>query len=209
MFKLKLVALAAAFAALGGMATAQSWTLNGEASKVAFGSIKSNEVGEVHSFSGLSGSAQPDGTVMVEIDLSTVETLIDIRNERMVEYVFQNVPKAVINAEIEMEEVNGLGVGESTVVEAFGSLTLVGNELDIDAEMYVLRVSETQVMVTTNDMIMLSTEEIGINAGVDKLMELAELPSITRVSPVTLRLMFDLDVRKADAQGAARAQQAL
>ncbi|MBL4750028.1 MAG: hypothetical protein JKX71_05505 [Amylibacter sp.] len=43
----------------------------------------------------------------------------------------------------------------------------------------------------TAEMIWISTEEAGIDAGVTKLMELAKLPSITRAFPVTLRLVFE------------------
>ncbi len=45
-------------------------------------------------------------------------------------------------------------------------------------------------MVSTKDMVFISTEDAGVSAGVDKLMELAQLPGITRTVPVTARLMF-------------------
>lgn len=197
MHKLKTLALAGLITAIGGFASAESWTLNGDTSRVAFGSVKSDTNGEVHHFNGLSGSVSAEGAVSIAIDLASVETNIDIRNERMAEYVFNNTPQAMIAAQIDMTEVVGLAVGESTVVEADGSLTLVGSEVELYAEMYVLRISEDQVMVSTNDMIMLSMEDVGLIAGINKLRELAELPGITQVSPVTLRLMFDLDEQKA------------
>lgn len=205
MFKLKFLALAASLVAFGGIASAETWTLNADASRVAFGSVKKDTVGEVHSFEGLSGTVAADGTVAVEIDLTSVETLIDIRNERMVEHVFNNTPKAMINASIDLDEVSGLAVGESTLVDATGTIELIGNSLELDTEMFVLRVSDSQVMVTTNDMIMLSTADLGLTAGIDKLMELAKLPGITRVSPVTLRFVFDMDTQKAEAAPAAPA----
>ncbi len=205
MFKLKFLALATAMTALGSIASAESWTLNGDGSHVAFGSVKKDTVGEVHSFGNLSGTVSDSGEVMVEIDLASVETLIGIRNERMQEFVFNSTPKATIAAAIDMADVSALGVGESAVVDATGTVTLVGNELELDAEMFVVRLTETQVMVTTNDMIMLSMEDMGLTSGIDKLMELAKLPGITRVSPVTLRLMFDLDAQKAEAAPVAEA----
>ncbi len=203
MYKLKNLMTAALFAALGSMATADSWTLNADASRIAFGSVKKDTVGEVHSFEGLSGTVGADGAAEIEIDLSSVETLIDIRNERMVEHVFKNAPKAMLNAQIDMAEVSALAVGASTVVDATGNVELAGNVLELDAELFVLRVSESQVLVSTNDMIMLSIADMGLTAGIDKLMELAKLPSITRVSPVTLRLVFDMDEKKAEAAPAA------
>ena len=57
--------------------------------------------------------------------------------------------------------------------------------------MLVARLSENSVLVTTADFIMLSTEDLGINAGIDKLMTLAKLPGITRVTPVSVRMVFN------------------
>lgn len=205
MFKLKNLTMAALIATFGSMATADSWTLNADSSHIAFGSVKKDTVGEVHSFESMSGTVGADGAAKIEIDLSSVQTLIDIRNERMVEHVFKNAPTATLNAQIDMAEVAALTVGASTVVDATGNIDLAGNALELDAELFVLRISDTQVMVSTNDMIMLSTADMGLTEGIDKLMELAKLPGITRVSPVTLRLVFDADAKKAEAAPAAAA----
>lgn len=205
MYKLKISAIAGLFAVLGTMATAQGWTLNADASRIAFGSVKKDTVGEVHSFETISGTVSAQGAVAVEIDLSSVETLIDIRNERMVEFVFKNSPKAMINAQVDMASVSALAPGESAVVDATGTVALSGSMLELDTEMFVMRISDGQVMATTNDMIMLSLADMGLTDGIDKLMELANLPGITRVSPVTLRLVFDLNKQKAEAAPAATA----
>ena len=102
-----------------------------------------------------------------------------------------------------MAEVTALAVGASTVVEATRNIDLAGNTLELEAELFVLRISDMQVMVSTNDMIMLSIADMGLSAGIDKLMELANLPGITRVSPVTLRLIFDAGTEQAQAAPAA------
>jgi len=194
---------------LATAASAGTWTLDAESSKLAFGSIKKDTVGEVHSFEKLSGTVAGDGMVKVEIDLASVQTNIDIRNERMIEHVFKNAPAATLTAQIDMDEVKALGVGETTTLEIEGSLSLVGTEVEIEAELFVARLSEDQVLVTTNDMIFLNAEDAGINAGVTKLMELAKLPGITRTSPVTMRLIFKADEQKAEAAPAASAPLAL
>ena len=62
--------LVAATVSLGAVpALAAGWTL-GEESKVAFGSVKKDKVGEAHHFSALSGSVAADGTATVEIDVT-------------------------------------------------------------------------------------------------------------------------------------------
>ncbi|MEM1162926.1 MAG: YceI family protein [Pseudomonadota bacterium] len=180
-------------AILSTSAVADEWTLNSGQSKIAFGSVKSEEIGEAHHFTNLSGQVGADGTATVAIDVSSLETWIDIRNERMLEHVFNAVsfPVAKIEAQIDMAAVEKLQPGDTAILSTEGVLSIVGSDVEIDAELFVIVISDSKVMVTTDEMIMLATEDLGITAGIDKLMALADLPSITRVTPVTLRLIFD------------------
>jgi cytochrome c2/polyisoprenoid-binding protein YceI len=201
--KLLLKAVTIASAIVATPVLAESWTLAPEGSHLAYGTVKKDTVGEVNSFTSLSGHVSPDGMAEIEIDLSSVETNIDIRNERMIEHVFRKAGTASLTAQFDMDEVSGLGVGETKTVDAEAVLSLAGTEVSFDAEMFVARLSETSVMVSTNDMVFISTEDAGVNTGVDKLMELADLPGITRTVPVTARLIFNMDDKKADAAPAA------
>lgn len=194
MINLKTLTACAALSMAATTAFADTWTLDSGMSSVAFGSIKNDYAGESHSFTGVTGKVGADGMVMLEVALGSVQTNIDVRNERMVEFVFNNAPSATISAEMDMAAMEGLAVGDTTIVEATGTLNLLGEELDVDANLFVMRMSDTRVMVLTDGMAMLSTEDAGIDAGIDKLQELAGLDSITRVSPVTMRLMFDKDM---------------
>lgn len=203
--KLLLKAVTIASAIVATPVLAQTWTLDPEGSHLAYGSIKKDTVGEVNSFTGLSGQVGPDGKADIEIDLSSVETNIDIRNERMVEYVFQKAGTASLTAQFDMADVTALSVGQTTIVDVDAMLSLAGTDVAFDAEMFVACLSETSVMVSTNDMVFISTEDAGVDAGVDKLMELADLPGITRTVPITARLIFNLDEKKAQAEPAATA----
>ncbi|MEO0386462.1 MAG: YceI family protein [Pseudomonadota bacterium] len=185
--------IAAALFGLGTLPVAaeERWILNGAESKLAYGSIKKNVIGEVNHFAGLTGSVSETGSVDVTIDLFSVETWVDIRNERMREHVFGAAPKAHLSAEIDMDAVNAMAPGETAVVDVEGTLSFAGAEMDIYTEMFVARLGTDRALVTTDEMIMVSTAELGIDAGVDTLKKLAELPGITRVAPVTLRLVFE------------------
>jgi len=190
-FNLKTLALTAALAVSGQFAAAGSWTLDSENSKLAFGSVKKNTVGEVHSFEEISGTVSDAGVVKIEVDLASVQTWIDIRNERMIEHVFKNAPKAEIMAQIDMAKMGAMDIGAMDLVDLTGKLFLGGLEMELEAELFVARVSESKVLVSINEMLMLSTADLGIDAGIDTLMGLAKLPGITRVTPVTMRLVFD------------------
>ena len=172
---------------------AETWTLDTDLSKISFGSIKENYVGESHGFPEVSGTVNDAGQVAIDIALASVVTNIDIRNERMREMVFNNTPSAKVTAEIDKATLDSLAVGDATTTETTGTLALLGEELELDANFFVMRLSDDRVLVTTDDMVMLSTEDIGIDSGIDQLQEVAGLESITRVSPVTMRLIFNKD----------------
>lgn len=169
-----------------------NWSLSAAESKVAFGSIKKGTTGEVHDFKTLTGEVLPDGTFSVAIDLASVDTGIDIRNERMLKLVFDAArAQATLTAGIEPHDVASLQPGDTATLSIEGTLTLNGNAIPMATDMFVARLSDTRLIVTTDEMIMLSMESAGIDAGITELMKVAKLPSIARVSPVTLRLVFD------------------
>lgn len=168
-----------------------NWASVADESLIAFGSVKKDVIGEVHSFGDVAGTVSEAGQVEISIQLASVETNIDIRNERMVEHVFQGSDAvAQLSGSVDMDEVSGLAVGATSVVDFEGQLTLAGTSVDVETEMFVARLGEDRVLVTTSDMVMLSTADLGVSAGIDKLMELAKLPGITRVTPVTVRMVF-------------------
>jgi hypothetical protein len=171
--------------------TVRGWTVDPALSVLAFGSIKNDYAGETHRFSDVTGTVDEKGNVAITVGLASLETMIDIRNERMAEFVFQNAPSAQITTELDMAALAALPVGDATMLETYGTLSLLGTDTDLDATFFVMRLSEDKVLVTSDGMIMLATEDTAFDAGIDKLQELASLDGITRVSPVTLRLVFD------------------
>jgi polyisoprenoid-binding protein YceI len=188
--KKTLAALCGLTLTLATPALANGWSLSPDESKIAFGSVKKDTVGEVHHFGDLSGSVDDDGKVAVEIDVASVETWIDIRNERIRKMVLNAAPKVMLTAEVDMAELEAMKPGDTDVIDVDGTLSLNGAEMDIETSLFIARLTDDKMMAVTDEMIMLSTEDAGIDEGVSTLMKLADLPGITRVSPVTLRLVF-------------------
>ncbi|MCV6586539.1 MAG: YceI family protein [Marinibacterium sp.] len=175
-------------AALPGLAGA--WTLEPDTSTVGFGAIKNDYVGEAFTFTSVSGAVDDAGVASIDIDLASVSTAIDIRDERMVAHVFTDVAKAGLTADIDMAALEALAPGESAIIETEAVLSLLGSETPFDVQMFVMRLGEDRVLASTNAPVYLSTEDLGVDGGVDKLQELAGLDSITRVTPLTARLIF-------------------
>jgi hypothetical protein len=171
---------------------AGDWKTVDAETSVAFGSIKKDTVGEVHHFNKVTGSVSEDGKLKLDIDLASLETNIDIRNERMTKHVFlEGAATASLTGEIDMSEINDLKIGETRIIEIEAVLSFVGVENDIDTNMLVARLGENRVLVSTADFVMLSTEDLEIDPGINKLMELAKLPGITRVTPISARMVFE------------------
>jgi hypothetical protein len=171
---------------------AGDWKTVDAETSVAFGSIKKDTVGEVHHFNKVTGSVSEDGKLKLDIDLASLETNIDIRNERMTKHVFlEGAATASLTGEIDMSEINDLKIGETRIIEVEAVLSFVGVENDIDTNMLVARLGENRVLVSTADFVMLSTEDLEIDPGINKLMELAKLPGITRVTPISARMVFE------------------
>ena len=129
----------------GGAAYSENWQVAPEESRIAFGSVKKDSVGETHHFGTISGDVDDTGQVSVVIDLNSVETWIDIRNERMVEHVFGGTPSATISVAIDMTALEGLADGATTTVSAKGSLNFNGANVPVEGDMFVARLSENRV----------------------------------------------------------------
>ena len=168
-----------------------AWTSVSDQSSIAFGSIKKDVAGEVNHFENVMATVSEDGKVEIKIDLTSLETNIDIRNERMAEHVFKGNAEATIVGEIDMDEVKEIAPGDTGLVDIEAVLMLAGLEVEIEAEMLVAPLSPNRVLVTTSDFIFVSTADLGIDEGVDMLMSLAKLPGITRTTPISVRMVFE------------------
>ncbi|WP_249171775.1 YceI family protein [Erythrobacter sp. JK5] len=170
-----------------------TWTVDSDASRLNYVSVKSGEIAENNHFTGLSGSVAPDGAATVEIDLATVSTGVDIRNERMRE-IFFNVaefPKATITAQVDPAAFEALAVGESTTQPLKGTLSVKGAETAIDTEVDVTRVSADRVLVASKEPVIVYADALDLTEGLAQLQQLAGLPSITPAVPVTFSIAFE------------------
>ncbi len=169
-----------------------SWSVDGSASSVTYTSVKSGEIAEANRFTGVSGSVTPNGAASVEIDLATVETKVDIRNERMREFFFEvaDHPTASVTATIDPAAFDALTVGESVTQPLEATLTVKGVEAPIATEVSVTRTSDDSVLVTSVEPVIVYADALELTEGLAKLQELAGLPSITPVVPVSFSIAF-------------------
>ncbi|OLF77755.1 hypothetical protein AWH62_03525 [Maricaulis sp. W15] len=187
-----LLSLVALLAACSQPVTGADWRLDSEASHLGFVSIKSGDVAEAHHFTGLRGSVDGQGRAELVIDLDTVATGIDIRNERMREHFFETgeFPQARITTTLDLAALADLDIGERRPLTLEAVIDLHGASANIQADVMVTDIDGHNVLVESHGPVLLHTADFGLTDGLATLQDLAGLPSITPVTPVTFSLVF-------------------
>ena len=180
--------------ALGVMSPAQAdWTLS-ESSRIGFVSIKNNSIGENNAFERVSGSISANGQVSVSVDLSSVETGVGIRNERLQKMLFEvaSFPTATIDAALTDKQIAALDAGGVQTESVGVSISLHGKTVNKAANLSV-SASGGEVRVMTTQPIVITAQEFGLEAGVAALQQIAGLNAISRSIPVTVDLRLTAD----------------
>ena len=169
-------------------ATLADWRLTA-ASKVGYVSIKNNVIAEHNYFSGVTGSLNKKGQLKVSIDLSTVETQVDIRNQHMRDLFFEvmQYPEAVVTAQLDMQELAQVESGAPLELVKPFTLSLHGVESTAEAHLRIVSVGG-RAWVSTVRPILISAADFGLEGGVAALRKIAGLEAIAAVVPVSVNL---------------------
>ena len=187
----KKVAFLTSIALLAGSAQAQ-WSLDNSASTLSFVTVKADHVGEVHTFDQLSGSIDDRGNVEIMVELASVNTLIDIRNERMQSMLFETnlFPRAMITGDVDLASFVEMSPGAFITAQVEFDLDIHGVSNSYNTELIVTRLANG-VVASTSKPIIVTAASHGLVDGVEALREIAGLPSISRSVPVTFNVVFD------------------
>lgn len=169
------------------------WKLDGASSGVSFVSIKKSSVAEVHHFTALSGTIDDQGHVRVAIELASVESLIPVRNSRMRSMLFEvaRFPKAGISAKVDPRLLSDLGTGEPFAFSTTMTLDLHGRKHDLPVDVVLIRLADGSLMAMSATPIIVKAADFGLDAGIERLREVAKLSRIAMAVPVNFHLTFD------------------
>ena len=169
------------------------WTVS-DSSRIGFVSIKNNRIGENNAFERVSGSISESGQVAVSVDLSSVETGIGIRNERLQKMLFEvaSFPTASIDAALSDSQIAALRAGGARAESVSVNIRLHGKTVSKTANVSVSS-SGGDVRVTTTQPIVITAQEFGLESGVEALQQIAGLNAISRSIPVTVDLRLSAD----------------
>jgi polyisoprenoid-binding protein YceI len=169
------------------------WALDNKQSQLSFISVKKGDIAEVHRFDQLEGAVDDKGNVKLIIQLASVDTAIPIRDERMREMLFNTnaFPTAVLTAKVDAAKVSKLKVGQMMVDALEGQLNLHGQVSPVTAELVIARLGPETLLVSSRRPLVLQAGDFKLVEGVEKLREVAGLPSISNAVPVSFVLTFD------------------
>lgn len=172
-------------------ATVQAdYVVEENSSHVGFASVKNGKVAENHSFTGISGGVDNGGNAMVAIILSTVETMIPIRNERMRTMLFDvsRYPLATVRSKLNLGDFTSLSVGDSRMEDIDLNISMHGQSVDKRVQVKVTRISGNEYDVASTGPVMIHASELGMEGGIKALRDVAGLQSIEPMVPVTFNL---------------------
>ncbi len=184
-----LIAIAALTA---GSQVFASWSLDNESSDLTFVSTKAIDIAEINRFTVLAGRISDKGKAVVTVELTSVDTNIPIRDERLQEMLFETdkYPRATVRGKIDMDVIDELVPGDSIRVDTELTLDLHGAEFSITANVVVARLSETALTVSSARPVILTAASAGLTDGIEALRKVANLPSISNAVPVSFLLTF-------------------
>ena len=158
-------------------------------SRVGFVSIKNNSIGENNVFEHVTGSISDAGHVALLIDLTSVETGVGIRNERLQRMLFEvgKFPTATVQATLSASQLDALKAGGSVSETVKVTVSLHGMSVDKLAALSV-GASEDGLRVTSTQPIVVTAQDFGLESGVAALQAIAGLKAISRSIPITVDL---------------------
>ena len=166
------------------------WDLTAS-SRVGFVSIKNNSIGENNVFEQVTGSISDAGRVALSIDLTSVETGVGIRNERLQRMLFEvgKFPTATVQATLSTSQLDALNAGGSASETVKVTVSVHGMSVDKLAALSV-GVSEDGLRVTSIQPIVVTAQDFGLESGVAALQAIAGLNAISRSIPITVDLFL-------------------
>jgi polyisoprenoid-binding protein YceI len=165
------------------------WTLDKAQSELTFLSDKNSGIVERHSFQSFDAQLSSSGAFEASIDVSTVETGIHIRNDRMRAMLFDvpKFPKATVTGAIPDFSAT-IFSDRSTQLSVSLQVSLVGVTQEVPARLSVVRDSAGGFSVQTLEPILLKAPDFGLQQGVEALRTVAGLQTISTTVPVSFSL---------------------
>ena len=168
------------------------WALNPDESTLKFISIKKDSVAEVSQFKQFEGSIDKTGLVNIAIDLSSVDSNIGIRDERLKSILFE-VAKysfASLTGKVDVTRATGMKTGDYFTDIVMLNLSLHGAVKEVMAEVTVVKLQDNRWLISSAKPVILNASNFNMIDGINTLRKLAGLSSIATAIPITFEFIF-------------------
>ena len=168
--------------------------LDSDNSSLYFVSTKKQHVVETHTFTSLEGNISIEGEVSLSIDLNSVETGVDTRDERMREHLFVTsvFSEAEVLLLVDYSALTAMPIGDAQTQSVTAMLNLNGIVAQINADVLVQRLSAEKILVQSVQPILINAADFDFEQGIETLKTLASLSVISYAVPVSFSLMFEV-----------------
>ena len=142
----------------------------------------------------MSGGITDDGTATLAIDLATVNTTIEVRDQRMRDIVFQvaEYPSADITVKIDAAALEAMAPGALNVGSYTATVHLHGLSAEYAADLQVIKLDADSILVNLAKPLLVGAISFGLAEGVEELRNLAGLPSINPNIVVDFTLVYNM-----------------
>jgi polyisoprenoid-binding protein YceI len=167
------------------------WTLDGSASSFHYVTSKNAAINEVNSIDGLSGAIADDSATL-RLDLATVNTAIEVRDQRMRDLVFQvaQFPEAVISVPVDSDVIEGLQTGVPASATYTATVNLHGMTQEVAADLQVIKLDANTLQVNLAKPLLIGAAAFGLTDGVEELRTLAGLMVINPNVVIDFSLLY-------------------
>ena len=174
-----------------------AWAIDNAQSSLNFVTTKAGQpgvagIGEVQSFKRFSGSFDASGQIKLMIDLASIDTGIEIRDERLRTMLWnvKATPQATFTAKLSAENLAAIASTDIADVDVAGRLELAAQSKPVTAKLRVSRLGKGKMMVVTRAPILINSNDFGLQAGVEALREVMGLNFISASAPVSFALVL-------------------
>ncbi len=173
--------------------TTVAWSLDNAASYLNFVTTKNTHNVEVHNFTRISGAISVTGAANLTIDLSSVNTNIALRDERMRDLLFEisSFPVATVTLNLPADLLANIAVGNTSELPITASLNLHGVTSPVTTKVSVQRLSATRILVQNLSPVVVNAPDYALTAGVEALRAAVGIASISTAVPVDFTLIYD------------------
>jgi hypothetical protein len=133
------------------------------------------------------------GVATLAIDLASVSTGIELRDQRMRDLLFEvaSFPTATVSLTLPADLIANLAVGETSEINITANLDLHGLTRPIATKVSVQKLSTSRVLVQNLTPVLISAPDHGLSEGVEALRAAVGIASISKAVPVDFTLVYD------------------